>query len=128
MVNDDKFKVALEKAMKVIEEIKARRPDIAKNFSLVGCWIWYESTEKPHDLTIELLRSYGFNWNGKRKVWQCSNGYLRRKTDGNPKDFYSVISIESINSKKKVESISSDKEDRSEEKLRLAGLVKNATS
>jgi len=87
---------AYEKAMSILTEIKQNAPELVENISLVGVWLWAEFEEQPNRETIDYLKSLGFKWNKARNAWQNSCGVLRRRSERNPKDFYPVISAETV--------------------------------
>ena len=85
----------------VVKEI-LRRPEIKNNFEVVGSWVWCSFEEKPSIEILNFLRSLGFRWNRKRRVWQNACGVRSRSTEGDPKAHYQVIPLRNYNLKVEV--------------------------
>lgn len=62
--------------------IKAIKPivNLQLSIEIVGSWIWVGGDTKPHK---EVLKSVGYIWNSKRKLWQFATviSYGRGKKD-----------------------------------------------
>ena len=74
----------------VVREI-LKKPEIKNNFEVVGSWVWCSFDEKPAVEVLNFLKSLGFKWNRRRKVWQNACGIRSRSTAGDPKTHYPVI-------------------------------------
>ena len=83
-----------EKTQEVIKEIYDLMPSIAQNCEVVGEWVWAEFETKPTQEVIDFLKSKGFHWNRKRKLWQNACGIRSFSTDEDPKTHYIVAALQ----------------------------------
>jgi hypothetical protein len=57
-----------------IEAVNAEINHQGGTVEIVGRWYWASFTEKPSQELREMMKSVGYRWNPKRRVWQNSNG------------------------------------------------------
>lgn len=65
-----------------------------RGFSIVGYWLWFESSEIPSKEFREYLKSQGFRYNKNRKAWQNSFGFRCRKSEIDPRAYYPILKFE----------------------------------
>ncbi len=82
------------KQLEVIQSVKNYNPELIRNCYAVGLWIWAEFQQTLSQEEVNFLKETGFRWNKVRQVWQNSCGVKARRSKGDPKVKYSVISFE----------------------------------
>ena len=82
------------KQIEVISSIREQKPELINNCYTVGLWIWAEFSEKPNQENINFLKTLGFRWNPKRKVWQNACGVKKRMSTGDPRTKYQILRFE----------------------------------
>ena len=85
--------VVNERTQEVVKNILINKPELKNNFEVVGDWVWCGFDEKPALEILQFLKSLGFRWNRKRKVWQNSCGVYSRSSDDDPKRKYPVLQL-----------------------------------
>ena len=85
--------VISERTQFVVDSILTEQPSLKDNFEVVGDWVWCGFDEKPALEILQFLKSLGFRWNKKRKVWQNSCGVYSRSSDDDPKQKYPVLRL-----------------------------------
>jgi hypothetical protein len=66
----------------------AARPEVLSRARVVGAWVWVAFDTIPDSATRDFLKSEGFRFNFKRKVWQHSGGRPSVQSAGDPRDRY----------------------------------------
>ncbi|OIO44174.1 hypothetical protein AUJ64_00400 [Candidatus Pacearchaeota archaeon CG1_02_39_14] len=79
--------------LEVVEAVKGYNPEFVKSCYAVGAWIWAEFTQRLSTEELEFLKGLGFRWNPVRKVWQNACGVKTRRSNGEPRLKYQVISF-----------------------------------
>lgn len=69
-------------------------PDVKPHAYIVGSWVWISFSHKPSSDVLNELKSLGFNWNKKRRVWQHPCGLFRPEAPYDPRQKYGVTRIE----------------------------------
>ena len=77
----------------VIHSVRNYNPKLVSSCYAVGAWIWAEFNERLSQEEVTFLKQVGFRWNRTRKLWQNACGVKRRKSAGDPRQKYSVITL-----------------------------------
>jgi len=81
------------KQVEVINAVKAYNPELLKACYSVGLWIWAEFQRRLNQEELTFLKEAGFRWNPVRQVWQNACGVKKRRSTGDPRAKYQVISF-----------------------------------
>ncbi len=81
------------KQLEVIEAVRNYNPEFINSCYQVGMWIWAEFQQQLNNEELEFLKQIGFRWNPIRRVWQNACGVKRRRSAGDPRQKYQVISF-----------------------------------
>ena len=82
-----------QEQIEVINKLQEQTPNILKGLYAVGDWLWLEFDEVPDEEIRANIKSLGFHWNRKRKLWQCSCGVFSRFSEDDPRPKYGVKHI-----------------------------------
>jgi hypothetical protein len=91
MENDNNAENA--KQLEVLEAVKKYNPNFIHSCYAVGLWVWAEFQQRLNNEELEFLKQTGFRWNPVRRVWQNACGVKRRRSAGDPRQKYPVISF-----------------------------------
>jgi len=81
------------KQTEVITAIRNSKPELVRDCYAVGLWIWAEFNQRLSQEELTFLKELGFRWNPARKVWQNACGVKKRRSEGDPRLKYQVISL-----------------------------------
>lgn len=86
--DDPEKQKAMMKLLDLVIAFRVEQPGMIGNLRIVGCWLWFETKEKPSNVEIVFLKALGFRWNRARSLWQHNCGFSRRQSNGDPKKVY----------------------------------------
>ena len=82
------------KLIEVVHAVKNYNPKLVRSCYAVGAWLWAEFNERLSQEEVTFLKQVGFRWNPARKLWQNACGVKTRKSTGDPRQKYSVTSLD----------------------------------
>ena len=82
------------KQLEVIHAVRNYNPELAHSCYAVGAWIWAEFQQRLSQEEVTFLKEQGFRWNPVRRVWQNACGVKTRRSAGDPRKKYQIISFE----------------------------------
>lgn len=78
----------------IIESLRIHAPEAVEKTRLVGAWLWTTFLDRPQPQTIDALKTLGFSWNAKRRLWQNPCGrFSTGARSHDPRDTYGETPI-----------------------------------
>ena len=77
----------------VLEQLADEMPEVHARAYLVGRWVWVGFDARPDKWITMRLYGLGFRWNPRRMVWQHACGWHSKRSPGDPRLKYGVVSV-----------------------------------
>ena len=81
------------KQIEVIQAVRNYNPELIHHCYAVGAWVWAEFQQRLSQEEVDFLKQLGFRWNPVRRVWQNACGVKTRRSAGDPRQKYQVITF-----------------------------------